>query len=620
MLRALATSVARSHGLRVLVIKGSSLNHHRLRERLFHADVDVLVDPDDVEPFLAGMAANGWRARMGKYNDYPVRNHSVTLIHDNWPADLDVHRVFPGFLRDASEVFDKLWSRREEMISANQPVEITDFASSVLVLALHSARSKAENPRHAQELAHLVKLAADWTEEQRADVAELARATGSSQALDEVLPLMGVSVSTNDGASPADLARWRQVIHGEASSLEAWRANLAQHSVLSWPGLVWHAIWPSEEFLRATSRIPPNATDIDGIRLKRLTDGAARIGRALKVKLGWGTATTPVSAATQSVESRPGEPPLVSVVIPVYNTAAYVSECLVSVLAQTHWNLEIICVDDGSTDDSLALLERVAESDPRVRVVKREHQGVGATRNVGIEEASGELLTFVDSDDVVSPTLVETLVSALGHTDAVMSGWPREGRIVDSATAIAEGIRLGTLNMHGKLLRTEVLRDHTVLFEEDLSLREDIIFNAGYLLQARRITLLPEQLYKHRPRPGSLTTAYRPHKYEELTSANSRLAGLTGHLHTPEFASLINYLQIRSLISAGLNLHHPDSQVPSTSAARLLRTWQRDAGDLPVRHGDPKMRVVGLLYNALGLTGTVSPVHRLKGLRAKLTR
>jgi glycosyltransferase involved in cell wall biosynthesis len=306
------------------------------------------------------------------------------------------------------------------------------------------------------------------------------------------------------------------------------------------------------------------------------------------------------------------------VVIPVYNTAAYLEDCLTSVLAQTYTNLEIVCVDDGSTDDSLAVLQQIADGDPRVRVIRRKHEGVGATRNTGIRVASGELLTFVDSDDVVSPTLVETLVSALGHTDAVMSGWPREGRIVDSATAIAEGIRLGTLNMHGKLLRTEVLRDHTVLFEEDLSLREDIIFNAGYLLQARRITLLPEQLYKHRPRPGSLTSAYRPHKYEELTSANSRLAGLTGHLHTPEFASLVNYLQIRSLISAGLNLHHPDSQVPSASAARLLRTWQKDAGDLPVRHGDPKMRLVGLLYNALGLNGTVGVIHRLKWLRAKL--
>ena len=188
--------MARSHGLRVLVIKGSSLNHHRLRERTSHADVDVLVAPDDVEPFLKAMGDIGWRARMGKYNDYPVRNHSVTLIHDRWPADLDVHRVFPGFLRDAGEVFDQLWSRRVEIESANQPVDITDFSGSALVLALHSARSKAENPRHADELARLIQLSADWSAEQRADIAELARATGCSQALDEILPLMGVPVST----------------------------------------------------------------------------------------------------------------------------------------------------------------------------------------------------------------------------------------------------------------------------------------------------------------------------------------------------------------------------------------------------------------------------------------
>lgn len=309
-----------------------------------------------------------------------------------------------------------------------------------------------------------------------------------------------------------------------------------------------------------------------------------------------------------------------SVIIPVYNTAQYLRECLESVLAQTHRNLEIICIDDGSTDDSAALLEEIAATDERLRIIRREHEGVGATRNAGIDAATGELLTFVDSDDLVEPELVETMVHALGGTDTVLPGWPGARRLAAGPEVIAPGIRLGTLNTHGKILRAALIRSHAIRFEEDLPLREDIIFNAAYLLHAKTVTLVPEQFYRHRPRPGSLTSAFRPDKVRELATANARLEALTQPLKSPEFSSLFNYLQIRSLISAGLNLHHPNSTIPRDEASRLLRTWQRETGRLPVSHGDLQMRLVGLLFRVLGLTGTVSLIHRLKQLRARLPR
>ncbi|WP_425307936.1 glycosyltransferase family 2 protein [Ammonicoccus fulvus] len=558
---------------------------------------------------------------MGKFNDYPVRNHSVTLIHDHWPVDLDVHRVFPGFLRDASEVFEVLWNRRVEIISAHQAVDIPDFSSSALILALHSARSKAEHARHATELAYLIQLSTSWTEGQRADLAELARVTGSSQALADVLPLMGVSVSADDGASPADVQRWRRVIHGKTSSLQAWRTNLTEHPAHRWPGLVWHAIWPSEEFLRATSRIKPGETHLTRVRLRRLTGGAAGIGRAVRARLGLTPAETPVSEATQTMQGgSDGHAPLVSVVIPVYNTAPYLVECLETVLDQTHRNLEVICVDDGSVDHSTELLDRIALTDPRVRVIRQDHHGVGATRNVGIRAATGELLTFVDSDDLVAPTLVETLVDALGKADAVFSAWPGERRTVCGPEAIAPGIRLATLNTTGKLLRTVVQREHDILFDEGLKLREDIIFNTKYLLRAREVVLTPERLYQHRPRPGSLTTGFRPDKHRELAEADARLAELTRELHTPRFTSLLNYLRIRSFISAGLNLHHADSPLSHAESVKTLRTWQENSGPLPVRHGDVPMLVTGWLFRLLGPARATALAHGLKQFRGRLTR
>ncbi|GAA1914914.1 hypothetical protein GCM10009737_15380 [Nocardioides lentus] len=124
--------------------------------------------------------------------------------------------------------------------------------------------------------------------------------------------------------------------------------------------------------------------------------------------------------------------PLVSVVVPAYDVAAWLPACLDSLLAQTHRALEVVVVDDGSPDDSAAVAASYAERDRRVRVVRRPNGGLGAARNTGTAATTGELLMFVDSDDVVPPDAVATLVSSLrasGSDFAVGScvRWTGEG-------------------------------------------------------------------------------------------------------------------------------------------------------------------------------------------------
>lgn len=104
--------------------------------------------------------------------------------------------------------------------------------------------------------------------------------------------------------------------------------------------------------------------------------------------------------------------PLVSVVVPVYNVEPYVAECLDSVLAQTYRNIEVIVVDDGSTDDSPAICDQFAERDHRFKVVHKANGGLSSARNVGLAESHGEWIAFVDSDDYVSPVFIEVLLSA----------------------------------------------------------------------------------------------------------------------------------------------------------------------------------------------------------------
>ncbi|WP_322172481.1 glycosyltransferase family 2 protein [Acutalibacter caecimuris] len=107
--------------------------------------------------------------------------------------------------------------------------------------------------------------------------------------------------------------------------------------------------------------------------------------------------------------------PKASVIVPVYNVKGYVEKCAVSVLAQTEQDLELLLVDDGSTDGSGALCEGIAQTDPRVRVIHQENRGLGGARNTGIEAAGGAWLLFPDSDDWLEPeTLARALAAAKG--------------------------------------------------------------------------------------------------------------------------------------------------------------------------------------------------------------
>lgn len=105
----------------------------------------------------------------------------------------------------------------------------------------------------------------------------------------------------------------------------------------------------------------------------------------------------------------------VSVIIPVYNAEAYIKECVESVIDQTYRNLEIIIIDDGSTDKSVRICKRLKMADRRVRILSQEHRGVSAARNKGLAVASGEYVFFIDGDDVIHPNLLTELVRQAGR-------------------------------------------------------------------------------------------------------------------------------------------------------------------------------------------------------------
>lgn len=113
---------------------------------------------------------------------------------------------------------------------------------------------------------------------------------------------------------------------------------------------------------------------------------------------------------------------LISVIIPVYNRQNYLEECVRSVLAQSYPNFEIVLVDDGSTDRSVEICRNLSEQDDRIRFFAAEHGGVSAARNMALEQAAGDYLFFLDSDDVIYPLLLETLVTSMEEHGALIGG------------------------------------------------------------------------------------------------------------------------------------------------------------------------------------------------------
>lgn len=110
--------------------------------------------------------------------------------------------------------------------------------------------------------------------------------------------------------------------------------------------------------------------------------------------------------------------PLISVIIPVYNVEAYLARCLDSVMQSTYPCLEIICVDDGSTDGSAEILDQYKEKDARIRVFSKENGGVSSARNLGLKKATGRFIAFVDADDMVHPQLLALMLEAQRSTSA----------------------------------------------------------------------------------------------------------------------------------------------------------------------------------------------------------
>lgn len=215
--------------------------------------------------------------------------------------------------------------------------------------------------------------------------------------------------------------------------------------------------------------------------------------------------------------------PLVSVIVPVYNASQYLAECVHSLLEQSYHHLEILLINDGSTDGSLSICRQLAQKDSRVVVLSQKNSGASSARNCGLNHARGYWIVFVDSDDVVKVDYICHLVEAaiLSRVDFVVSGLQYWDVATDTCSNKAYpkvllrgedlvlSFTLYRIYDNGgpcsKLYKGSILREHAITFNEDLHFAEDCDFMLKFMRHIDSMCFVADVDYVYRLLPTSLS-------------------------------------------------------------------------------------------------------------------
>ena len=235
-----------------------------------------------------------------------------------------------------------------------------------------------------------------------------------------------------------------------------------------------------------------------------------------------------------AIKTKKSKQPLISVIVPAYNVEKFIGKCLESILAQTHQNLELIVVDDGSTDFTPEVLKEFARADKRVKVVTQQNKGLPGARNSGLDIAKGEYLLFVDGDDYIEPDTLKDTLEHLLKNDADVCffnhqnvSWKNRKKIETPSSDIlnftgyvTDAPREFFDHMHvawNKLMKNNDLVPH---FNESLRKAEDTSFCWEYYLKNPKITFLNKVYYNYVQRSDSLIRQVDLDSSYHIASAN----------------------------------------------------------------------------------------------------
>lgn len=222
---------------------------------------------------------------------------------------------------------------------------------------------------------------------------------------------------------------------------------------------------------------------------------------------------------------------LVSIIVPVYNSEKFLKRCVESILDQSYKNIEVILINDGSTDSSGEICDFFSKKDSRVKVINQTNSGPSIARNRGIDKAKGKYIQFVDSDDYIEYNMTETLVNEMGkNIDLVLCGYKyiykddNNKLIIKNSNIYKESCltkseflsRFGILfkdyyinYICNKLYIKDIIRKHNIRFDLSTDWGEDLLFNLHYLNQCNKVSIVDKLLYNYNKyNDNSITSSF----------------------------------------------------------------------------------------------------------------
>ena len=234
--------------------------------------------------------------------------------------------------------------------------------------------------------------------------------------------------------------------------------------------------------------------------------------------------------------------PKFSIIIPVYNVEAYLRDCLDSVLAQTYADWEAICINDGSTDGSLDILQDYSLKEPRMHIFNQSNKGLSAARNAGIRAAKGDYIFLLDSDDWIVPDALERLSKRINGQDLICFTGQKYNE--QDQTYMPSDVLTPAIYSNGmtyyyanalksyafpfvcavlRLYRRAFLQAQNLSFKEGIY-HEDNLFTPIACYYARKVTVIPDSLYVYRIRANSIMTKAEPKRLSDLVLVANSLA------------------------------------------------------------------------------------------------
>lgn len=287
---------------------------------------------------------------------------------------------------------------------------------------------------------------------------------------------------------------------------------------------------------------------------------------------------------------------LISIIVPVYNVEKYLSQCIESLINQTYTNIEIILVDDGSTDCSGIICDKLKKKDKRINVIHKDNEGLGLARNTGLNYVNGKYVTFIDSDDYADEDLIYNLYHNISKNDAdtCIGGFKRVddlgkalyieryenksykksdcrkivlARMLGSCPEKSDSIRMSVWNV---LYSVDIIQKNNIKFpSERVYISEDIIFDIEYYKHSQKCVLINTCSYNYRVNQQSLTQLYKKDKFEKyLFLYNEILKKLQRDNFGNEF---IVRLQRQFFVNVRVCLRQEDTRISGNSIREAIR-------------------------------------------------